>query len=171
MADDKPPLPGGASSIPPPRDAIAPAPPGAVPGPPPGAIAATPMTMPPIALDGPAKPTAAPAAKKPDTDVKDTFRELIETVVFVVVLVLMLKTFLAEAFVIPTGSMAKTLLGYHYKVTCEQCGYVNWVNASKEAEHPPRDEKNRPRLLKCRCQNCAFINETARPEPVRGGPP
>src|SRR5437879_2457371 len=31
------------------------------------------------------------------------FREIAETVVFVVVLVLLLKTFVAEAFVIPTG--------------------------------------------------------------------
>ncbi len=168
MADDNLPLPGGESHpLPgPSREPIAPAP---------GAIAAAPLKMAPISLDGPTPPPSPPSAasvpKKSDTDVvKDTFRELIETVVFVVVLVLMLKTFLAEAFVIPTGSMAKTLLGYHYKVTCEQCGYVNWVNASKEAEHPVRDP-NRPRLLKCRCQNCAFINETARPEPVRGGPP
>src|SRR5437773_1301014 len=43
-------------------------------------------------------------------EVKDSFREIIETIVFVVVLVLMLKTYLAEAFVIPTGSMATTLL-------------------------------------------------------------
>ena len=41
----------------------------------------------------------------------DPTREVFETVVFVVVLVLMLKLFVAEAFVIPTGSMASTLWG------------------------------------------------------------
>src|SRR5712691_7356281 len=45
-------------------------------------------------------------------------REVVETIVFVVVLVLLLKSFVAEAFVIPTGSMATTLLGYHKDVTC-----------------------------------------------------
>src|SRR5207247_2346546 len=53
----------------------------------------------------------------------DSFREIVETVVFVVVLVLMLKSFAAEAFVIPTGSMAETLLGYQVDVKCPKCGY------------------------------------------------
>src|SRR5438270_793861 len=83
--------------------------------------------------------TATAAAPKPaDTskpaESKDSLREVIETVVFVVVLVLLLKTFLAEAFVIPTGSMAPTLLGYHHKFHCEKCGKENIINASNEAE-------------------------------------
>src|SRR5262249_38961186 len=53
---------------------------------------------------------------KPD-EPRDSLREIAETVVFVVVLVLMLKTFVAEAFVIPTGSMAETLYGYQKIVT------------------------------------------------------
>ena len=90
-----------------------------------------------------------------------------ETVVFVVVLVLMLKTFLAEAFVIPTGSMADTLLGYHHKVTCEQCGYPNLVNASSEAE--PQDGAQRVDVESCQCQNCGANNVLARPKRVPGG--
>src|SRR5262249_4813982 len=55
--------------------------------------------------------------KKPAApEMRDSFREVVETIVFVVVLVLLLKSFLAEAFVIPTGSMATTLLGYHKQV-------------------------------------------------------
>src|SRR6266404_2021358 len=53
---------------------------------------------------------------------KDAKREIVETVVFVVVLVLLLKAFVAEAFVIPTGSMAETLYGYQKLVTCPKCG-------------------------------------------------
>ena len=56
---------------------------------------------------------------------------------FVVVLVLLLKTFLVEAFVIPTGSMADTLYGYHKDYTCEKCQYHFVVNCSSEAEPPP----------------------------------
>ncbi len=53
----------------------------------------------------------------------DPSREVFETIVFVVVLVLMLKLFVAEAFVIPTGSMAQTLWGYQKDVTCPKCGH------------------------------------------------
>jgi hypothetical protein len=130
---------------------------------PPGAVSAEPMDMPPIPLDPPAaKPApAAPPIVGKKEEPKDSFREFIETIVFVVVLVLMLKTFLAEAFVIPTGSMANTLLGYHYKVTCEECGYTNLVNASAEAEPPPQlrrlDPKDQPRIFRCQCLNCKHI--------------
>ena len=101
-------------------------------------------------------PAARP--KKPEVkppEIKDSFREIIETVVFVIVLVFMLKTFLAEAFVIPTGSMATTLLGYHKDVVCDQCEYEFRVNAASEGENKP----GRPReeVITARCPNCDKI--------------
>jgi signal peptidase I len=82
-------------------------------------------------------------------------REIVETVVFVVVLVLLLKTFAAEAFVIPTGSMAETLLGYNKKVTCPSCGYTFPVNCSNEVD--PQDD-SRPRITNgCTCPNCRRV--------------
>jgi Signal peptidase, peptidase S26 len=78
---------------------------------------------------------------------KDAFRETVETVVFVVVLVLLLKAFMAEAFVIPTGSMATTLLGYHRVVECPECGFRFPLNLS--------DEKEQGRIITgCTCPNC-----------------
>jgi signal peptidase I len=152
MADDKPPQSAGA-----PQES-----------PPPTAVSAQPMNLPPISLDPSAAPKPSPAlgsqAKK-DTEIKDSFRELIETIVFVVVLVLMLKTFLAEAFVIPTGSMADTLLGYHYKESCRDCGYTNLINASAEAE--PANPLQPPRITHYKCSNCGKINDM--PD-RRGGP-
>lgn len=74
--------------------------------------------------------------------------------VFVVVLVLLLKTFLAEAFVIPTGSMATTLLGYHLDVECEYCKYRFKVNASSEVERKPPDI-----VTGCVCPNCRIFND------------
>ncbi len=132
-----------------------------------GAVTAEPLNHPPIPLESPpvAKKSAPASGATPPTkppEVKDSFRELIETIVFVVVLVLMLKTFLAEAFVIPTGSMADTLLGYHYKVKCEECGKENLVNASSEAEAP--DPQNPPRIVRCWCENCGHIT------PLNRGP-
>ncbi|MFM7149790.1 MAG: hypothetical protein ACKO23_08100, partial [Gemmataceae bacterium] len=72
------------------------------------------------AVPQPTEKSKPSTLKQPST--MDNPREIIETVVFVVVLVLMLKSFVAEAFVIPTGSMAETLYGYQKMVTCPQCG-------------------------------------------------
>src|SRR5215212_6196423 len=80
----------------------------------------------------------------------DPSREVFETVVFVVVLVLMLKLFVAEAFVIPTGSMASTLWGDQIKVTCPDCGQDFAVTAA--ASH------GAPRTVPSQtfCQNCGL---------------
>jgi signal peptidase I len=86
---------------------------------------------------------------RPSTPV-DAAREIVETVVFVVVLVLMLKSFVAEAFVIPTGSMAQTLFGYQKDITCPKCGHRFPVNASDEAEPGPA----RTYVSGCTCPNC-----------------
>jgi Signal peptidase, peptidase S26 len=124
-----------------------------------GAISAEPMNVPPIPLE-PQPPAKAPPPPAKKEEPKDSFRELIETVVFVVVLVLMLKTFLAEAFVIPTGSMATTLLGYHHKANCIQCGYSNLINASNEAD--PQDGRQREDVRNWRCENCGERNAIRR---------
>ena len=59
-------------------------------------------------------------------------RETIESILVAVMLALLFKAFEAEAFVIPTGSMASTLQGRHKDVCCEQCGYQYRVSASAE---------------------------------------
>jgi hypothetical protein len=131
------------------------------------AVSAEPMNLPPIPLDPNSvpKPATSATTTKKDTEEKDSVRELIETIVFVVVLVLMLKTFLAEAFVIPTGSMADTLLGYHYKEVCADCRYPNLINASAEAE----PQGGRPvRITGYKCTNCGHINTI---QERRGGRP
>jgi hypothetical protein len=133
-----------------PTDAIAPGPPKS---PPSDAI------VPRLPWETPKTTPAAPSkpATKTPPQHHDGFRELIETIVFVVVLVLILKTFLAEAFVIPTGSMATTLLGYHREVTCEQCGYRFLVNVSQEAD--PGERQRPQEVTGCYCENCEFYND------------
>ncbi len=88
-----------------------------------------PKTPPSVALASPHNQIMAPQA--------DAFREVIETVVFVVVLVLLLKSFAAEAFIIPTGSMAETLWGYNKVVTCPSCQYQYPVSCNTQVE--PQD--------------------------------
>jgi len=82
----------------------------------------------------------------------DSVREVIETIVFVVVLVLLLKSFAAEAFVIPTGSMAETLLGYQKEVTCPDCGLKFPINCSQEVD-PSEGARPTP-VFACVCPNC-----------------
>src|SRR5215208_3848268 len=87
--------------------------------------------------------------KKKETHPRDPAREAIET--FVVVLVLLLKLFVTEAFVIPTGSMAETLYGYQKIVTCPKCGHEFPVNSHDEVEG--RDGKRTNVVGYC-CPNC-----------------
>ncbi|MCS6977336.1 MAG: S26 family signal peptidase [Gemmatales bacterium] len=100
-----------------------------------------------------------PRSRRPKEDGKDTprgdsLRESVETVVFVIVLVLMLKAFVAEAFVIPTGSMATSLLGYHRHAHCQQCGHEFPVNASDDAEGSRRGQGQLASLAVCpNCRN------------------
>ncbi len=60
------------------------------------------------------------------------FRETVESIVIAFVLAFLFRTFEAEAFVIPTGSMAPTLMGRHKDVYCSQCGHRFQVTASEE---------------------------------------
>lgn len=80
----------------------------------------------------------------------DPSREVFETVVFVVVLVLLLKLFVAEAFVIPTGSMASTLYGDQFIAECPECAHKFAVSATLTGQ---------TRLMadKVECQNCGNL--------------
>ncbi len=97
-------------------------------------------------------PKQAKAKEKKKESGRDSLREGVETLVFVVCMVLMLKLFVVEAFVIPTGSMAETLYGYQKIVTCPECGHEFPVNASREAEPTP-GSKAVPITGYC-CPNC-----------------
>ncbi len=98
---------------------------------------------------GPAGAKARDEAKLP----RDPAREVIETVVFVVVLVLLLKLFVTEAFVIPTGSMAETLYGYQKVIGCAKCGHEFPVNSHDEVEGRQQDGQ-RTQLVSYCCPNC-----------------
>ena len=68
------------------------------------------------------------------------------------ILALVVRGFEAQAFVIPTGSMAPTLMGRHKELSCPQCGFVYSVNASQEVEGPsfPRQ------VYSGICVNCRY---------------
>jgi signal peptidase I len=69
-------------------------------------------------------------------------------------LVLGIRAALTEAFVVPTGAMAETVLGYHKTVQCPQCGYQFPVNCSQEVD--PQEGRH-AQLTGCTCPNCRFF--------------
>lgn len=108
----------------------------------------------------PAAETAAPTAKtaEPQKDSFRSFRELIETLAIALFLSVLFKFFEAEAYVIPTGSMAPTLMGRHKDVVCPECGFAYQVNASEEMDN----ELNVPsgaRVGYGTCPECGFTYE------------
>ncbi|QGQ24150.1 signal peptidase I [Gimesia benthica] len=50
-------------------------------------------------------------------------RMVVESVVALAIAVILFRTFEAEGYMISTGSMAPSLLGYHKQVTCPRCDY------------------------------------------------
>ena len=81
-------------------------------------------------------------------------RETIESIVVAFALAFLFRTFEAEAFVIPTGSMAPTLQGRHQDVVCPMCGYPYRVSASGEIDQD--DGRNRIDVIGGECLNCRY---------------
>src|SRR5436853_376338 len=82
-------------------------------------------------------------------------RETVESIVIAFVLAFLFRTFEAEAFVIPTGSMAPTLMGRHKDVECPKCGYRYQVNASEEeSEEPGRQTSD---CVAGMCPMCRYV--------------
>lgn len=90
-----------------------------------------------------AKPAETPPAEAKSSETKSghdfvMFRETIESIVVAFVLAFLFRTFEAEAFVIPTGSMSPSLQGQHKDVHCLQCGHRFRTTASSEGENRDR---------------------------------
>ncbi|REK23858.1 MAG: S26 family signal peptidase [Planctomycetota bacterium] len=80
-------------------------------------------------------------------------RETVESVVIAVVLAFLFRTFVAEPFVIPTGSMAPTLQGRHQQVDCPVCKFSYRIGASEER---PEDRPSGDVFLGT-CPQCGFV--------------
>lgn len=85
-------------------------------------------------------------------------RETVESIVVAFVLAFLFRTFEAEAFVIPTGSMAPTLFGRHKDLECEQCRFRFQIGASDELDDAGFLRPGR-RVRSARCPNCRYEND------------
>ena len=87
-------------------------------------------------------------------------RETIESVVIAFVLALLFRTFEAEAFVIPTGSMAPTLMGRHKDVVCPKCGCPYQVNAHMEVDDAGNLRDSSFQVVAGTCPMCRYTAAT-----------
>jgi signal peptidase I len=86
----------------------------------------------------------------------DGARDTIESIVIAFVFAFLFRTFIAEAFIIPTGSMAETLYGRHKDVHCPQCKTRFRVGASEEIDRENGYFLPNQRLKYGFCPNCRF---------------
>ncbi len=119
----------------------------------------------------PRKNDAKASGKKPGADKKDSsekgkrpikqdsWRETVESIVVAFVLAFLFRGFEAEAFVIPTGSMAPTLYGRHKESDCEQCGFHILIGASDEIDDDTGYFSSNKRIETAICPNCRFEND------------
>src|SRR5687767_15967688 len=80
----------------------------------------------------PDRQTKKPAPPEKEGPADGGWRETIESIAMAVILALLFRGFVAEAFVIPTGSMAPTLKGRHKDVDCPKCNYRYETSGSPE---------------------------------------
>jgi signal peptidase I len=105
----------------------------------------------------------APSTAAEPARPRESHRETVEAIVVAFILALLVRGFEAEAFVIPTGSMAPTLMGRHKEITCPQCGHVYSVNASEEVEGFAAANPRIGRVYTGICVNCRYqarVDET-----------
>jgi signal peptidase I len=105
-----------------------------------------------MAMKGPKRKETHPRtkSKKPKSG-----RESIESFV-VVFLCFLIWSLEAEGFVIPTGSMAPTLMGRHKEIACPECGYLYTVNADREIGPTAKENNAGRRIRSGTCENCRF---------------
>src|SRR5271155_2016171 len=71
---------------------------------------------------------------RPEIPRAGVMRQTIELLVLLCLCVLLVRTFSAEAYVVPTGSMAPTLLGLHREITCGNCRFLFVVGIDEERQ-------------------------------------
>jgi signal peptidase I len=104
----------------------------------------------------------AAASPVPLEPKKEGVRDTVESIVFALVLAFLFRTFEAEAFVIPTGSMAPTLYGRHKETNCTKCGSKIVVGASDEFNAEAGALFEGARLVAALCPNCRYENTQLR---------
>ena len=113
------------------------------------------MTQPQSTPTGATNPAATPAIKKPDN--QGSVKETLESILVAFILAFIFRAFVVEAFVIPTGSMAPTLLGAHMRFRCNDCGYQFTINYNGQQSNGDLIIKDTADVnYKVICPNCGY---------------
>jgi signal peptidase I len=99
------------------------------------------------------------SSSNPHEPRKESLRDTMESIVFAFILAFLFRTFEAEAFVIPPGSMAPTLYGRHKEADCVQCGTHIVVGASDEYDADNGIMITGTRTRSALCPSCRFENK------------
>jgi signal peptidase I len=110
----------------------------------------------------PVTPVSPPARSSPpaDPETHNTVRgikETLESILIAFILAFVFRAFVVEAFVIPTGSMAPTLLGAHMRFDCRECGYqwdVGYTAGRDGSDLDIKPRAERPYVVYC--PNCKW---------------
>ncbi len=101
--------------------------------------------------------TTVSAAAKRRQDNQTSVKETLESILVAFILAFIFRAFVVEAFVIPTGSMAPTLLGANMRFHCNDCGYQFTVNYSSP---PSKDNdiiiRDTADVSSVTCPNCGY---------------
>lgn len=110
------------------------------------------------------KQTESETPRSRHNEVRDT----IESIIIALVFAFVFRAYSAEAFVIPTGSMAPTLYGRHKELTCPSCGVKYAVGASDELIE--KTEYYRPdlKVTGALCPNCRYYADLREAMPFTG---
>ncbi len=103
--------------------------------------------------DGEAAATHAGNGRSHDS--QGALRETVEAICIAFILAFLFRTFEAEPFVIPTGSMATTLMGRHKDIFCPKCGFRYQISASEEV-NPETNVLTGLRVVAGTCPNCRY---------------
>jgi len=102
-------------------------------------------------------------------EIANTFEWLITAFI----LAFVFRAFVMEAFRIPTGSMADTLKGAHFRMRCEQCGYKyeHAFRPENEGLLPDTIPAYKIKPPQTRCPSCGYYlpPSTTMPAPIANG--
>lgn len=87
-------------------------------------------------------------------DRRSLARSLSESVISLILAVMLFRTFAAEGYMISTGSMAPTLLGYHKQVACPTCGFAFPFGVAYDTDPTGEAEQLERRRSVAVCPNC-----------------
>lgn len=94
------------------------------------------------------------AAGSPHND--RAMRETIESIVIAFILAFLFRTFQAEGYVIPTGSMGPTLVGLHKDLNCPKCDFLYQVGVSKGVDQTTGQRRYEYEAESTTCPMCRY---------------